>query len=324
MSESFPFFVGRGRSGTTLVRAIFDSHSQMAIPNESYFVAFMAVNRHRYELEGTFLLDKYIEELSMRPGVVSWGLDMDALRQHLYEIAPSSLADAIRATYGAYADSQGKPRYGDKTPVYVMAISPLARLFPESRFIHVVRDGRDSALSYMDVPWGPPTIDEAAFRWRRAVTRARQAGQLLGPARYFELRYEELVADPEAVVKDTCKFVGLSFEAGMLKYFERADQVTAQMGYPQTRAGLYKPVASGMRDWRTQMSASDVARFEAIAGPTLASYGYPRSSRRVAFPIRLAAWSQVGRVLVRNRLRAMEKGPARQTGPEPTKSPDHD
>jgi len=305
MIPPFPFFVGRGRSGTTLVRAIFDSNSQMAVPNESWFVASMALNRDRYEVAGDFDRDAYMADLFERRGFLSWGLDLERFRLHMASLDPRSLAEAVRATYGYYAVSKGKSRFGDKTPVYVMAIVPIARLLPESKFVHVVRDGRDSALSYKEVPWGPRTIDEAAFRWRRAVNRARQAARELGSDRYMELKYEDLVSDPSSVVKTVCGFVEVPFEESMLNYFERADQVTAQMRHPQTRAGIYKPISSGMRDWRTQMSAADIARFEAIAGAALAEYGYPRRLDRVKLSVLLSAWTQVGRTLVGDRLRKL-------------------
>ena len=95
----------------------------------------------------------------------------------------------------------------------------------------------------------------------------------------------------------------------MLNYFERADQVTALMRHPQTRAGIYKPIASGMRDWRTQMSASDVSHFEAIAGSALTDYGYARSARRVSLLVWALAWAKVFRVLVGDRLRKLFRQP---------------
>jgi len=310
MNPPFPFFVGRGRSGTTLVRAIFDSNSQMAVPNESWFVASMALNRKRYEVAGGFEVQTYLTDLFDRRGFLSWGLDLNQFRVHMVSADPSSLADAIRATYAYYAASKGKHRFGDKTPVYVLAIAPIASLLPESKFVHVVRDGRDSALSYKEVPWGPRTIDEAAFRWRRAVKKAREAAGEIGRERYLELRYEDLVSDPTSVVKTVCGFIEVPFEESMLNYFERADQVTALMRHPQTRAGIFKPISSGMRDWRTQMSAVDVSHFEAIAGSALGDYGYPRNSSRVRFPVWVMAWAQVVRVLVADRLRKLFRQPS--------------
>lgn len=307
MNPPFPFFVGRGRSGTTLVRAIFDSNSQMAVPNESWFVASMALNRQRYDLAGGLDLQTFLSDLLERRGFVSWGLDLEQFRSHMVSISPPNLAEAIRATYAYYAESKGKHRFGDKTPVYVLAIDPIARLLPESKFVHVVRDGRDGALSYKEVPWGPKTIDEAAFRWRRAVNKAREAAHEVGQDRYLELRYEDLIQDPSGVVKAVCGFIDIPFEAGMLNYFERADQVTALMRHPQTRAGIYKPISGGMRDWRSQMSSVDLRRFEAIAGSALVAYGYPRSVDRVSFTVWAAAWFQVIRVLIGDRWKKLFK-----------------
>jgi hypothetical protein len=224
------------------------------------------------------------------------------------------LAEAIRTTYSLYASVNGKVRYGDKTPVYVMAIGPIASLLPESKFVHIVRDGRDGALSYQDVPWGPGTVEEAAFRWRRAVNAAKEAARMLASQRYFELRYEDLVHDPERVIHETCEFVGLPFDKSMLSYFKRADEVIAPMGVPAARAGLYKPVTKGLRHWATQMPDGDVARFEAIASSALSLYGYPLKFGHIGLRAKLAAWSKVARVLLIERVRRIVKKGNR--GPE--------
>lgn len=290
---TFPFFVGRGRSGTTLVRAIFDSHSQLAIPNESYFLAYMARHRNRYETSTGLLVEQYLEDLFRRPGFLSWNLDLEAVANQVRTSEPKQLADAIRATYQFYATSKGKPRYADKTPIYVMEIVALADLFPEARFVHVLRDGRDSALSYKDVPWGPKSIEESALLWRRAVVRAGEAARLLPPDRYMELRYEDLVSKPEPTVRETCRFLDLTFENHMLRYYERAGDLTTQMRHPLTRSGLHKPISPGLRDWRTQMTQKEIVRFESIAGRALTDFGYARSQRRIRLSTAIAAWSQV-------------------------------
>lgn len=300
--EPFPFIVGRGRSGTTLVRSILDAHSQLSVVNESYFVAYMASNANRYQGPNGFSLSLYLDDFEKRSKLASWKQDVSDLARILRELQPTSLASAIRRTYGWYASHHAKPKYADKTPVYVMGMDPVAELLPEARFIHVIRDGRDGALSYLEVPWGPATIEEAAFRWKRAVMRGRASGLALGRERYLEVRYEHLIVDPGAVVRTICEFIKLDFEPEMLRYFERGAELTEGMNHPQTRAGLAKPITAGMRDWRRDMSFSQVDRFDAIAGRTLAEVGYERGPRKVGLGVRTRAWTAVAYAVARKKV----------------------
>ena len=100
--------------------------------------------------------------------------------------------------YAAYAAHQNKPRYADKTPKYVKDMARLTNLFPEARFVHIVRDGRDVVLSFQSLTWGPDAAIEAALRWRNWVELGRAAARDSGEDKYMEVRYEELAADAPA------------------------------------------------------------------------------------------------------------------------------
>jgi len=164
----------------------------------------------------------------------------------------------------------------------VLNMPSLAELFPESRFVHIVRDGRDVALSLMEVDFGPDSIDEAALRWRRSVRQGRRVGGLLGPGRYLEVRYETLVAEPGDVLPRICSFLDLRFDEAMLRYFETAGSALRGMNDRQRghHPNVHSPPTVGIRDWRRQMNSAQVAAFEAIAGDALEELGYPRSVRR--------------------------------------------
>ncbi len=283
-----PFFVGVGRSGTTLLRSIFDAHSEMAVVNESRFVGWMAAHQSRYDGHSVrarsrdFDTRRFLTDLLDNPKVPSrldsWGLDPDAIRRRVVEADTGELSEAIRSVYAMYAEHQGKGRYGDKTPRYVQSIAPLSELLPESRFVHLVRDGRDVALAVGEVDFGAANLTQAAHRWARRVRRAEAVGRQLGPSRYRLVRYEDLTASPEAVVADLCGFLELPFDAAMLRYYEQPDRVFAGLDGQAHHERLRLPVTKGLRDWRKDMAAGDVARFETVAGDTLAELGYELSS----------------------------------------------
>ena len=272
-----PFIVGFGRSGTTLLRVMIDSHPEIAIGDETHFILPLARRRREFERPEGFAVEHFVAEVSRRPGFKSLGVRAGDLRACLDRHPVPSLPDAIRALFRLSARTRGKPRYGDKTPIHVRSIPALGRMFPEARFVHVVRDGRDAALSYLSVPWGPCSVEEAAYSWRRAVLAGRRGGRDQGPERYREVRYEALVSDPAATLRGLTDFLELTFDPAMLRYHERATEIVTAMGHPETRAGLYLPPTPGLRDWRTQMTTQDARVFDAIAGRALTAFGYERS-----------------------------------------------
>ena len=214
--------LGVRRSGTTLLRVMLDRNPALAVPDESYFVPQLA-RRHR----GTVEPASFVDDLRRLPTLAEWGLAPDAVAARLR--AGMTTGEAIAAVFEAYAAERGKPRWGDKTPLYMQHLPLLERLFPEASFVHLIRDGRDAALSFLSVAegimtegWGYPR-DAAGFacQWATEVRAARALGERVGRGRYLELRYEALVADPAGELRRTCSFAGLEYDEAMLGYVGR-------------------------------------------------------------------------------------------------------
>src|SRR6266511_4371024 len=207
----FPFFLGCARSGTTLFRAIFASHPDLAIPDETRYFSTMVNKGSEYERVTGFDSERFIDDIFGHPAPPKW-VEAGEVRRALASAPPASYADAVRLVYGLSAAKSGKTRYADKTPLNTLMIEALAETFPEGRFVHIIRDGRDVALSLMDRRFGQGHIVEAARYWRRRVTLGRAAGKRIGPARYREVRYEALLENPERTVRELCEFIELPFE----------------------------------------------------------------------------------------------------------------
>ena len=292
--------LGVRRSGTTLLRVMLDRHSSLAIPDESYFIPQLA-DRHRRPID----VDAFVDDLRRLPTLREWDVDVGAVRARLRDgMAPG---DAIAAVYETYATARGKTRWGDKTPMYMQRLSLLERLFPAALYVHVIRDGRDCALSFAQMPdgivtrtWAHPE-DAAGFacQWRAEVTAARELGGRVG-RRYLEVRYETLVAEPEQTLRQICAHAAIPYERAMLDYAGNVD-VTAQ---PHQQS-LTRPPTPGLRNWRTEMPEADVRAFEAVAGDLLAELGYETTSRprlrgrlrRVWYATRITAWNAAARAL---------------------------
>jgi hypothetical protein len=305
--------LGVRRSGTTLLRVMLDRNPELAVPDESYFVPQLA-RRHR----GVVDPDAFLDDLRRLPTLAEWGLEPDAVAARLRPGMPAG--EAIAAVFATYAAERGKPRWGDKTPLYMQHLPVLERLFPDARYVHLIRDGRDAALSFLSVPaglmtegWGHPRDARGfACQWATEVVAARVLGARVGPSRYLELRYEALVADTEAALRAICAYADLVYDPGMLDYVGRTD--SARKAHQQR---LNEPPRAGVRAWRTEMSDDDRRRFEEVAGALLDELGYEVATRgharvRLAsYRVRTAAWRGVGAVVQRSPLWVRRHPPVR-------------
>jgi hypothetical protein len=285
--------LGVSRSGTTLLKAMLDAHSQLAIPTESYFVPQLW-DRHGERPNR----DELLEDLSRLERIRQWRVELQDVAEHLPP--EPTFAEAIDAIYRSYAEGHGKSRYGDKTPLYMQHLDVLPRAFPDAHYVHIVRDGRDAALSMLAMRRKPRFnlsrprgVGDFACAWQREIRDAQQFG-LTHP--YFELRYEDLVAEPEARLRDVCNFLGLDFEPGMLEYHRREDPAL-YADHPR----LAQPPVRDARSWRKEMHDEDAELFEAIAGDLLTELGYERAhpspgrstraaAERAAYTARLGVW----------------------------------
>jgi hypothetical protein len=308
-----PFFViNSGRAGSTLLQMMLSAHPRLVVTPETHWIVRLA-DRHR---AGGPPWTGLAEDLSAEPSYRDlWRLDPGETRRRLAERAPATVAGAIEEVFRQYSDLAGKPRWGDKSPSYALHVARLAELWPEARFVHLVRDGRDVASSLLRVPWGPRSIPGAALHWRRSVERARRAGERLGPGRFTEVRYERLVAEPEAELRAICAFLGEDFAPGMLEFHTHAPDALVPGANPRDPL---RPVDPGARNWRQERSAREIARFEAVAGPTLERFGYERASN-AGVPDAGAAWAIVvadaAGVLWRRLRGGTRTGPRRSGGP---------
>lgn len=299
MSTTDPIIVlGVSRSGTTLLRSMLDRHPDVAIPTESYFIPQLH-DRHGDRPDRA----RIIADVGRLQRVREWGVAPDDLAARLG--SSPTFAEVIDAIYATWAERRGATRYGDKTPLYMQHLDLLDRVFPTASYVHIVRDPRAAGLSFVGMRrkarfnWSRPRrVEDFACQWRMEVGDARALGRRVGEGRYLELRYEDLVADAERHLRRIASFLGLEYDPVML---DHTRAVTA--GTRDDHQLLAAPPTPNVRDWRSQMTARQVARVEAICGDLLESAGYERVAGRpgvatrvragielVAHRVRLATW----------------------------------
>ena len=282
-----PFVVGLTRSGTTLLRLMLDAHPLLTIPPETHFLPDL-IKAARAE-RGT---EGMLEAITSNRTWGDFGIGEEEMRERLAAVESGDGAGAVRAFFAAYADKQGKPRWGDKTPAYMLAVQRIGRTLPESRFVHLIRDGRDVALSQSARALNEqPAPAEQAARWVKRIGKSREQASSLKGARYVEARYEDLVRDPETTLRRICEFIDLPWDDAVLGYHEHAAERLAEMAGTLRAEGSHAEQQAGYRienhapttkppdpakldKWRREMSAADRAAYDAVAGDLLRELGY--------------------------------------------------
>jgi hypothetical protein len=293
------FIVGNDRSGTTMLRLILDNGPEIAIPPESMFLTDLA---DRWAHGGPRTPEEtsaLVDAVWRHPKVRLWDLPGDPPTPPAGLVGPDAYRFAVEAPYRAYAARHGKPRWGDKTPHYVHHVEALLEVWPSARFVVLVRDGRDVALSLKRMPFGPNNAWAAGPWWARGI-RAGAEAQRRHPEQVRILRYEDLVADAETHVAAVCAFAGLTYEPRMLDLAaaDRSRVVKDQTSWFPTLFEGINTRSAGR--WRTEMPLREQRLFALHARAELEANGYAPPPGTVELSERRARWYGRHNQLMRN------------------------
>ncbi len=271
--ESPIFIVGHPRSGTTLLRFLLSSHPRIHIPDETGFIPFL-IQEGQIETDLSLAQVKRIVERIGQLNHLWRGMvkDVPAFYDTLCEPRLQYLLDAF---YRQQIAEYGATRWGDKTPVYVRYISTLDRIFPSAQFVHVIRDGRDAALSAQE-KWPDRRLYMDTYyllrNWVKNVESGQTASSYLGPSRYLEVRYERMVQEPQSTLEEVCAFLDESFHPDMLNHSTLARRIGPG---PQGHVEAMQPIStSSIGRWKTRMPPFDQKMADRLAGQTLLALGY--------------------------------------------------
>lgn len=283
------FVVGCDRSGTTLLRLMLDAHRNLCIPNESDFIVELWQSRPRYgNCTSSAELDAFMRDLSAIRRYRLWGINDSEVRQHLNGHR-GSFASLINGVFHAFAQREGKRRWGDKTPRYTVALPVIAALFPHACVIHLIRDGRDVAASLKEVSWHPHDIAHNAYKWKRYIETCEADRLRYFPGTSLAIHYESLVSAPERTLKYICALIEEQYDPGMLDFSLNAERKQPE-GIRDHSKTLQPANTSSVGRWRTTLTEDDLRIFYEAAADTLAAHGYCRAAESdVRGPVRSAA-----------------------------------
>ena len=262
------FIVGSPRSGTSLLRQMLNRHPSLAICYETHFLRLVLQDRRRKafgDLGNRANRERLISEfVKLRPAQ-RLGVDFKTLAERLMEEA-TSYAAFFACIMTCYAESQGKPRCGDKTPVHALYAGTLCEWFPGAPILHIVRDPRSVAASLQRMPFGSPSAMINVRTWLRYNLTARRISYR---PEYLEVRYETLVTQPEQELRRICGFIGEDYSPSMLAAEQSSALHPKEWDRPQSPL-----TTSRLGRWRNELTPQQVAQIEWIVGPHLKTFGY--------------------------------------------------
>lgn len=282
------FVVGAPRSGTTMLQYILDDLPGLCMPTgESHFLIPLYRNQARFAaLDTRAGMQRLLETIQgfnpifLKGDLHGMTFDVAPLTERFLAEGRTTVRDVAAGIFEMNAAGLGKARWGDKTPYYALHLDKLAEWWPDAKFVHLIRDGRDVALSLFgrQHDFNAYNMYYAAQYWQQYVDVARAQGRLLGAARYLELRYEDVLDDQAAAMQRVCDFIGEPYRPGAA--------TAAAQGEGSQR--LRTADKSNQGKWRGRLSSWQVRVFESEAGSTLAAAGYPLITppRRLPLPLR--------------------------------------
>ena len=248
LRDRMVFNVGARRSGTFWLQRIITAHPRVSnVPSETYLFSL-----------GLAQMDERFHEGARGSQQVS-GLFMEreAMLDAFRDLADAALLPHLEP---------GTERLAERTPWHAYHLDLIGEVYPDSRVVHIIRDGRDVSRSLVMQPWGPTSIAEAAVEWRETIETARR--QAAGVSHYLELRYEDLHQAPDKLIPELFGFLGLDAGEDVL------DRAFAEAGLQRNTDPNRSRV--GLGKWQRTFTRADFRDFEREAGELREQLGYER------------------------------------------------
>ena len=244
LHERMIFNIGARRSETLWLQRIVAAHPDVtALPSET----------HLFSAGIAPLMERFQHAARASPQIGAVYADRATLIHAVRDLCDVVFADLVQSESG---------RVAERTPQHARHLDLIYEIYPDARFVHIIRDGRDVARSIVARGWGPSGIADAAREWRTTVASARAAR--IPADRYLEVRYERLLADPESEIRSLYEWLSLPVASEVL------DAALAEARAKTNVTG--GEVGTGK--WRRELSAADRAAFGDVAGNLLDELGY--------------------------------------------------
>ena len=291
----FFFVVGRPRSGTTLLRTLFDAHPNISFPPECQFIINLYPKYKSLEIWSRKDILEFYDDLIQQWLFDTWKIDNQSLKASLlkYEGA-NTYGNICKAVYLEYNSLFAKDKIkfiGDKNPGYAIYTKQLLKIFPEAKFIHIIRDYRDNFVSIKNVDFEVPIPSLVVQKWKYFYKKFKKDSKLK-PSVYRTLNYEELAKNPETEYSKLCGFLGIDYTDSVFDFHEKKDDILKQYpsGYIKTyhTSLMQKVNTSKIGVWKNQLTDKQVKIMDVTAGQIAEESGYQRKYKK----FNLLIWGQ--------------------------------
>ena len=275
------FILGRGRSGTWLLQAILEQHPTLTAAPEALFLISLKNKYGEYNNWNKILLKNFLSDLWEEKRLATWWqLEFDELKEMMMQFEGNhSYARICQAVYQLLSLKAGKPERtitGDKNPTYTLFIPELLELFPEARFVCMVRDFRDNILSFQKASFDLNGTASLAQRWVGYNSEILKYHTYF-PKQFLLVKYEDFLFNPEQELTKICHFLGVEFDNILLDFYKKGRKLEAW------QQNLDKPLDPSRVDaWKRKMNEADLAVAETICGKPAKELGYDLNSSEKA------------------------------------------
>jgi hypothetical protein len=264
------FIVGAPRSGTTLLRNMFNRHPRIAICGETHFHHYVYARRQAFgDMDNPKNRQRVVEEyLGLRR--LRWVADRAVLSEKLLREGTSYQA-LFTSLVKYHAESQGKQRWGEKTPQHALFSETLCEWYPGATLIHMIRDPRDVVASLQRMSWAGNSVVQNARTWRKCSLAAQRCSHL---PQYLPVCYETLVSQPERELRRICERIGEEYDPAML---DPGKPTGFQTPRPWSLRAEQQITTERLEKWREELTAREVSQIEWVVGGHMEAFGYRRS-----------------------------------------------
>ena len=255
---------GYDRSGTTLLSLMVGAHPDIAVPFSTTDLWYRLNGKldDYNQLASNDDVQQLVDDILQDERIKLWDVDLDR-EQLLADLPTGDYAAVVDRIHSAYAREKGKSRWGNISIATIRYMHRVNEWFPDAQFIHIVRDGRDVAVSHMNYEFGTDNVYDCVTKWVNAVGQNLRMGEMLGADRYMVIKYEDLILDTENALRRMCDFLSVPYSAAMM------DHLAAGEGkIPESKKFLW-PIISKPLDpsrvgrWKTRLSMTKRTIFEA-------------------------------------------------------------
>lgn len=264
------FIIGMPRSGTKLLRDLLNQHPNIQIPEiETNILPTWENNWQHYgDLSKHSRFIKFYYKMLRMPYFIYMKEKNRLIEDHIWynlcrNFTPAGVFEAL-VRHDARAEYNTSKIWGDKSPLYIKHTPLLKKLFPEARFIHIIRDVRDYCLS-INKAWDKNMI-RAAQRWCNDLQKIKSDSRQFQED-YLEVRYEDLISQPHAILRTICDFLDIEFASQMMYLSKPSENLGDAKGLKEIKK-------DNKEKYRYLMKPSMLEKIEAITAPVLKSYGY--------------------------------------------------